>query len=328
MQAQKRPFYFELQNRLDLDLRDNRGKRHNMALVILQVCLGLLRKRDGNLSSIHRSMQNKHAELCSYLGIENKGVVSRSHLPVLLGKVNLGTFEDLLFSHYGISLDAEERAWFAADGKEMRGSIEKGNTRGQAIVQLVRHETREVASQDYYDGTKESEKPCLKKLLEDTGMQRHKITADALHLYPGMTDVISKAKGTFIFGLKSNQAELLEDMEAASAYIPILDQLQSCEKGHGRIEERHYRHYDVSKCYFDPRWEKTEFKSLFTVDRKRTELKSGKITTEKAYYISNAEPVADEQYFRAIRKHWSVETNNHVRDVTLNEDRMRTKKRT
>jgi predicted transposase YbfD/YdcC len=34
-----------------------------------------------------------------------------------------------------------------------------------------------------------------------------------------------------------------------------------------------------------------------------------------------------EEISEAIRGHWQVETNNHIRDVTLKEDRMRSKKR-
>ena len=29
-------------------------------------------------------------------------------------------------------------------------------------------------------------------------------------------------------------------------------------------------------------------------------------------------------YCKAIRKHWSVEVNNHIRDVTLKEDSLKT----
>ncbi len=34
-----------------------------------------------------------------------------------------------------------------------------------------------------------------------------------------------------------------------------------------------------------------------------------------------------EELAEAIRKHWQVETNNHVRDVSLQEDKMPSKKR-
>lgn len=297
-----------------------------MAFVLLGLCMALLRKRDGNLSSIHRSMQNKHSELCACLGIEGRQAVSRSHLPVLLGKVAVGAFERLLFARYGIELEPGERPWFAADGKELRGSIEKGDKRGEAIVQVVRHGTGEVAAQTYYNGQKESEKTYLKGLLEQSGLHGEKITMDALHLSPAMTGLVEGEKGTFIIGLKENQAALAAEMRAASQHLPALQQMETLEKGHGRIDKRCYRHYNIVDCHFDGRWEKARFKSLFKVTRERNELKSGKASQETSYYISNAEPVADGQYFHAIRGHWGVETNNHVRDVTLKEDRLRSKK--
>lgn len=153
---QETTFYQELQNCEALDLRDNRGKTHNLAFVLLGLTLSLLRSRDGNLSSIYRSMKNKNTELCAFLNIDNQAVISRSHLPVLLSKVSLSNFESLLFLHFGITLKKEEKTWFASDGKELKGSILKGDKRGEAIVQVVRHEDREVLGQSYYNGKKES----------------------------------------------------------------------------------------------------------------------------------------------------------------------------
>ena len=72
---QSKRFYEDLQMSPAIDLRDNRGKRHDLGLILLGVMLGLLRKRDGVLSSIHRSMCSTHAALCEALGINNTGVV-------------------------------------------------------------------------------------------------------------------------------------------------------------------------------------------------------------------------------------------------------------
>lgn len=36
-----------------------------------------------------------------------------------------------MFKFYGVGLKETEKQWFAADGKELRGSIEKGDTRGE-----------------------------------------------------------------------------------------------------------------------------------------------------------------------------------------------------
>jgi hypothetical protein len=52
-QKDNRSFFAKLQNEKGLDLRDNRGKRHDLAVILVGVMLALLSHRDGNLSSIH-----------------------------------------------------------------------------------------------------------------------------------------------------------------------------------------------------------------------------------------------------------------------------------
>lgn len=323
---QKKTFYEEIQNHPALDLRDNRGKKHDLALVLLGVMIGLLRHRDGNLSSIHRSMVNTHERLAKSLGIDNKPVVSRSQLPRILEKVNRKVFEELLFSHFQIELSAQEQQWFSGDGKELRGSIEKGDKRGEVVVQLVRHEDRSVLGQAFYNGTKDSEKPCLQQLIEQTGAQSQQITADALHLCPAMTEPIEAAGGVFIIGLKENQKELLQDMVDHSECFKPWRKQRKVDKGHGRLETRQYYHYDVSEEYFESRWNESGFRSLFKVERSRITLKTNEKSAETTYYISNGSTRQQRDYFAAIRNHWSVEVNNHYRDVSLKEDQFRTKK--
>ncbi|WP_157558320.1 hypothetical protein [Microscilla marina] len=75
-------------------------------------------------------MVNTHSALCTFLGIPEPPVVSRSHLPILLQKVDMEVFDYLLFTHYNFRLDPAEKQWFSGDGKELRGSIESGKKRG------------------------------------------------------------------------------------------------------------------------------------------------------------------------------------------------------
>lgn len=327
---QETTFYQKLQEKKDLDLRDNRGKRHDLAFILLGVIIGLLRKRDGNLSSIHRSMVNNHKNLCTGINVNIPKAISRAQLPRILAKVNLIKFEQLLFETFNIKLNEVEKQWFAGDGKELKGSIKKGSKRGEVIVQLVRHSDRAVLGQSYYNGKKESEKPCLRELIEATNAQSQKITADALHLNPSMTSLINKAGGLFIIGLKQNQKELYQDMIQHTDYSKPLASHTTVEKGHGRLEQREYFYFNIDGEYFDSRWQTTEFKSLFKVIRNRTMLKTEESSTETVYFLSNAdfkdEPDNCVEYFEAIRNHWSVEVNNHYRDVTLCEDDLRSKK--
>ena len=83
-------------------------------------------------------------------------------------------------------------------------------------------------------------------------------------------------------------------------------------------------------AYFDKRWEGSGIATLVSVERTRVELKAGRQSTETSLYLSNQvvqEAVQARELFVGVRNHWSVEVTNHVRDVSLREDRLRTKKR-
>ena len=109
---------------------------------------------------------------------------------------------------YSLSMSPKVQSWFAADGKELRGSIKKGSKRGQAIVQVVRHTDREVVGQGFYDGQKESEVPAVKELLEQTKTKTQKVSLDALHLKPDTLKLINMAGGKFLVGLKEKWVQI------------------------------------------------------------------------------------------------------------------------
>ncbi|MFT6205418.1 MAG: putative transposase YbfD/YdcC [Spirosomataceae bacterium] len=247
-------------------------------------------------------------------------------MPILLEKVDLMAFEAVLFKFYEVKLSADEKVWFSGDGKELRGSIVHGETRGFSVVQLVRHDDRAVLWQGFYDGMKESEKPALRQVLWQSGGIAHKITADALHLAPKTTELIANSGGVFLIGLKANQKRLLEEMKENAAFLTPIGQSISLDKGHGRIEKQSYFHYDIGRGYYDERWDKSDFRSLFKVIRERYDLLGTESNSETAYYLSNEAYDGKGYFFGAIRSHWSVEVNNHVRDVTLKEDSLKTKK--
>lgn len=222
-------------------------------------------------------------------------------------------------------MSEEEKQWFAVDGKELRGRISKGATRGEAIVQAVDHKHQQVAAQGFYNGRKESEKAAVRTLLSQHKLLGQHISLDALHLAPTTLAAIAQAKGCFLVGLKDNQPELVDEMQRVAAYLPVAQNSTTLNKGHGRLEERLYQAYDITEQYLDARWKKCQLTTLIEVERKRTLLKTGKQTRETAWYLSNAPIEQAKQLFNAVRQHWGVEVNNHLRDVTLQEDRLRTK---
>ena len=195
------------------------------------------------------------------------------------------------------------------------------------LVQAVGHEDCQSVAQGFYHGRKQSEKPRVGQLLEEKGLLNQAISLDALHMNPATLRQIAQTGGVFLVGLKNNQKELVVDMAHYATRTQPLEQAQTVEKGHGRLEIRTYKAFCVKDQYFDPRWEDCQFTTLVEVDRQRTELANAKHSQETAYFLSNESGQKAAELFGAVRGHWAVETNNHIRDVRLREDQFRTKKR-
>ena len=70
--------------------------------------------------------------------------------------------------------------------------------------------------------------------------------------------------------------------------------------------------------------------TLIVIKRETLTLKTDKSSDETSYYISNSsikyndlDPAYD--LMKAVRRHWGVESNNWILDVTFNEDKVRIK---
>lgn len=235
-------------------------------------------------------------------------------------------FDALVFENFGIKLQTQERKWFAIEGKELKGSIEKGRTRGEAVVQAIEHETLQPQSQTYYSGNKESEVVAVRQLLKDNGLCAEKISFDALHCKPKTLVPIATADGIYLVGLKGNQKKMLAQVQAETGRPAWIYETGGLEKGHGRIQYRKYQVADIESLDRATRWMDCEIRTAIKVSRERYSIKSGKKSQETSYYLSNQRADLAELCV-AVRNHWSVETNNHIRDVTLREDKLRSKKR-
>lgn len=102
--------------------------------------------------------------------------------------------------------------------------------------------------------------------------------------------------------------------------------ITTIDKGHGRLEERVGRVLSLNTGALAGRWEPTGMRTLIVMDRVTEELKTGNTSAERSYYVSNQPALEHErELFDAIRGHWRVESTNWIRDVTFNEDHIRTK---
>ena len=174
--------------------------------LLMALCAG----SDGNLSSMHRHMTNHFATLCEHLQRRAKQVISRAQLPRLLAHINQPLLAQLVQQHYGLNCGELLTEWLSGDGKELRGSIAKGQKRGEAVVSIVTQagEATAVVAQLHDNGSKESERPAIANLLKDSNLLNKKVLLDALHFVPKLLEAIYEAKGTYLIGLKANQQHL------------------------------------------------------------------------------------------------------------------------
>lgn len=326
--AKTTTFFQLLDDSPALDGRDNRGKVHSVALVLTGLVLALCCRRDGKLSSLHRHMVNHFTPLCQLTQQPNRQPISRAQLPLLLAKVNGTLFARLLFEWFGLNLEPDQKRWFALDGKDLRGSIQPGHTRGEACVSALSHESGQIVGQAYYTGDKESEKLTVRQLLTDTGLYCQQLTLDALHLNPMTINAIEGAGGRYIVGLKANQAHLYRYGICCSLLaVASYERSDQACRGHGRVEQRSYACFAISQSALAPRWQAAGLVTLIRVIRCRQGLRGETPSEETSYFVSNSLSVSQSQadsLFDAIRQHWRIESMHHRRDVSLSEDALRT----
>jgi hypothetical protein len=97
----------------------------------------------------------------------------------------------------------------------------------------------------------------------------------------------------------------------------------------------YYSFFEVSEIHsrvlrLAPRWADSGVQTLVVIKRETRTPATGKTFSETAYYISNRaltpSPKAQvKELAGAIRQHWHVESDNWIRDVTFNEDNIKTR---
>jgi hypothetical protein len=113
-------------------------------------------------------------------------------------------------------------------------------------------------------------------------------------------------------------------------FLPLAETIGH-EKEHGRVTTRSAHLFSLASLTLDSRWKNSGLSTLIVVERETFECAKQKTSFETSYYVSNAVLEADvikplaEELTHAIRCHWGVESNNWIRDVTFNEDNIKTK---
>lgn len=233
-------------------------------------------------------------------------------------------------AYFDVNIEQILDSWYAVDGKELRGNIDgvSGEKRGENIVKSVSHEDFSSQVIGFYHGAKDSEKTIVQDYFSTKESIESAYSFDALHTCPQLLESIYSKGVVYLAQVKNNQKLLLKECIHMVQHSPFDYDFEQIEKAHGRIEIRRATIYPLNVDYLDERWKDSGIQTLIAVHRQRTRVKNGKFSQEVACLVSNkiaSNELIGLELFGGIRNHWSVESDNYVKDVTMGEDYIRCK---
>ena len=224
----------------------------------------------------------------------------------------------------------------ALDGKALRRALNRDES-PKYVVSAWAESNNLVLGQLKVD-EKSNEITAVPELLRVLELAGCIVTVDAMGCQKKIAREIIEADADYVLALKGNQetvhAEVKSFLDATleekqkkrpkGAVMPKaaanLQQVETVEKDHGRMETRRY-YQSAELDWFADRAEWEGLRSVGLVEAVREV--DGKTTTERRYYLSSLKlDVAT--FARAVRGHWGVENKLHwVMDVCFREDQSR-----
>jgi predicted transposase YbfD/YdcC len=175
----------------------------------------------------------------------------------------------------------------------------------------------------------------LKRGYSNVDLRNKVVIGDALHTQRQVSIQNGKAGGNYLWTVKGNQPQLLQDLQdwfdpnvklLPGTGCPPKDFCSATvlNKGHGRLEVRTLTTSSQLNDFLD--W--PFLQQVFKLERIITVSKTGKTRHEIVYGITSlsAEQASPSHLLHMLRSYWQIENSLHYpRDVTLHEDQTRFK---
>jgi predicted transposase YbfD/YdcC len=276
-------------------------------------------------------------ELCQFFGLKR---VQMPHLTTwsrLLGeKIDLIQLEAVLAEFFqarlGSHIPPRGSRVIGIDGKALRGSIPHGHTQGKYLMAAFLPKQGIVIGQvEVANGeVKKNETHAAPKLLNQIKqcLPGAVVVGDAMQCQRKLSMQISSGGGDWLWFVKGNQAEVLDNLQILFANEPLakghsphpvdFETAHTLTKGHGRLEERTIT---VSSMLDEEYLKWPSVAQVFKVER-LTRVQG--VTKREVRYGITSLPrsLASPQRLLALtRLEWGIENQLHYRrDYTLRED--------
>lgn len=312
------------------DERKKRGKRYDLAFIVLVIVLGKLCGQDTPYGIA--DWANQRVEwLCKVFSL------NYPHMP------HHSTYRRILATHeeevervvtvYLERLAGEqEYQRVVIDGKTMCGTITFEDPFGLHLFTAYLPEIGIAIRQRPVEKEKENEIVVAPKLLEGLHLEQKVVLGDAMQTQKALSSQIVAAEGDFVWVVKDNHPQVRQAIEFLFAPetakpgqgCPPMDFRtgKTVDKDHGRIEERTITLSSMLNDYVD--W--PSVRQVFKIERLFTYPRTGHFHQETQYGITSLprEKASPDQMLQLIRAEWGIENGLHYRrDVTFHEDKTR-----
>lgn len=315
------------------DPRIDRTKRHELIdLLVIAICAAICGAT--NWVEIQDFGLAKFEWFKTFLNLKH-GIPSHDTFRRIFILLDHAEFREVFIAWVKAVTQDKDLKQICIDGKALRRSFDRGKSNSAIHMVNAWSTGMSLSLGSVKVDDKSNEITAMPKLLKVLNVRGHIVSADAMHCQTKTAEQILDAGGDYLLGLKGNQEylkkrvkELFERKKGPGSRSFKRNSHVTKEKQHGRVEKRsctvltkkENKNFEINPL---SKW--PGLNSVVEITSERTDLKTGKHSEEKRYYISSLETSAEE-ILAAARGHWEVENKLHwVLDVVFREDDCRSR---
>jgi len=324
-----------------LDLKDPR--RHNVRHVftdILTIAILAVLCRSDDWAEVVEWAKAQRQWLQTFLALPH-GIPSADTFRRVFARIDPAGFERCFAAWTATLAGCLEGKLVSLDGKTLRRSFEHAWAKHQSLhmVSAWCRDNQLVLGQLAVQA-KSNEITAIPALLDLLSVKGAVISIDAMGCQKETAAAVVGRQADYLLAVKENQPALCQKVQAV-AREAVLEQSkglsgmrhgyhEQSEEGHGRVETRRVWVTDeVQGLGADllSQWEGLAAVAVVEATRQDLGDLTGKITTERRYYITSIKGCDAERIGQLIRGHWGVENQLHWRlDMGFREDESRLRK--
>lgn len=268
------------------------------------------------------------------------GIASEDTFSRLFARLDPNAFEAFFIAWTKTLATASEGRLIALDGKTLRCSMRRAwDHQLTHMVSAWCEQNQLVLGQLSTEG-KSNEITVIPKLLALLDVKGSVVTIDAMGCQKEIAQQIVAKGGDYVLAVKGNQPGLERAVQAAMKEVELdqakhqadssSDYFQKSESGHDRLETRRVwvgRNLSALDASTRAAWPTVRTIGMVQCTRQVLGDVTGKISTERRWFISSLKNCTAQRLGELVRGHWGVENKLHWRlDTSFNDDKSRVRK--